>query len=172
MTKRLYTIGHGIRSINSFIKTLIENKVKCLVDVRSYPGSRYVPQFNQRRLATSLHKYHIKYIHLSELGGRRRYPNFHHPSITVAAFASYAEYMMTKDFKIGLAKLKKVARKCRTAIMCAETLYWQCHRRMISDRLEYDKWKVFHLGITKAPIRHTIWNISRRNQSNQIIYDR
>jgi uncharacterized protein (DUF488 family) len=171
MPRKIYTIGHSIRKINSFIKILILNRIRCVVDVRSYPVSKFVPQFNKENLKRSLSKYDIKYVHILELGGRRHFPNLHHPSIQVTAFSSYAEYMMTEDFATGLKKLKKIATRCRTAVMCSEVLWWRCHRRMISDRLEYDGWEVYHLGLGKEKIRHQIWNISRLNKDNQIIYD-
>src|SRR5271170_616864 len=97
--------------------------------------SKRFPQFDKQNLKNKLHKYHIKYIHIRELGGRRYYKNIHHPAIKLQAFSSYAEYMMGNDFAHGLSELKKIARACRTAYMCSETLWWKCHRRMISDRL-------------------------------------
>ena len=168
---KIYTIGHSTKTFNQFVDILIKNKIKCLVDVRSYPGSKMVPQFNKKTLDHKLEKYGIKYYHIPELGGRRRISNLHHPSIKSESFSSYAEYMMTDDFKYGLSLLKKIARKCTTAFMCAEVLWWQCHRRMISDRLAYDGWQVYHLGIGKEKTRHDIWDIARLNSKNQIIYD-
>lgn len=167
----IYTIGHSIRKIDQFIKILIENKIKCLVDVRSYPGSKMVPQYNKKNLEKSLAENKIKYIHLPELGGRRHYKNIHHPSIEKKSFSSYAEFMMTNEFKTGLKKLKKIAKKCTSAIMCAEALWWQCHRKMIADRLEFDGWQVYHLGLGKKKIRHQIWDIARLDKNNEVIYD-
>ena len=172
MSPKIYTIGHSTRPINSFIQILILNRIQCVVDVRSYPRSTVVPQFNEENLKKSLKKYHIKYIRIPELGGRRHFPNHNHPSIKIATFSSYAEYMMTESFMTGLKELKCIAKKYRTAIMCAEALWWRCHRRMIADRLIYDGWEVYHLGITKEKIRHSVWNISRLDKLNQIIYDK
>lgn len=168
----IYTIGHSIRNLNTFIKILISNKIRCLVDVRSYPNSKRVPQYNMENLKESLGKYMIQYIHIPELGGRRRVKTNIHSSIEVSAFAGYADYMMTKSFKKGLEKLKKVATKCKTAYMCAEALWWMCHRRMISDRLTFDGWNVYHLGLKKVPILHTIWNIARLGSNGEIYYDK
>jgi uncharacterized protein (DUF488 family) len=80
--------------------------------------------------------------------------------------------MMTPEFETGLKMLKHIAHKYRVAIMCAEAVWWRCHRRMISDRLEFDGWKVYHLGIKKEPIRHTIWNVARLDKHHEIIYDK
>lgn len=109
---------------------------------------------------------------MAELGGRRHFPNIHNPSIKSDSFASYAEYMTTPEFVHGLLLLKQLARKCKMAIMCAEAVYWRCHHRMISDRLEFDNWQVFHLGILKKPIRHKIWDVARLDKANHIIYDK
>lgn len=169
---KIFTIGHSNRTIEQFITILINNKIGCLVDVRSYPGSKAMPQFNKDLLKKELAKYKIKYFHLPELGGRRKQITNIHTSIESPGFSSYADHMMTDNFKNGLKLLKRIGRKCRTAYMCAEALYYRCHRRMISDRLEYDGWQVYHLGMGNKPIRHTIWEISRLDKNGDIIYDR
>jgi len=168
---KIYTIGHSNISINAFIKILIANKIHCLVDVRSYPTSRAVPQFNKETLKKKLAQYSIKYFHIPDLGGRRKVKTNIHTSIESPAFAGYADYMSSNSFKNGIASLKKIARHCKTAFMCAEKLWWRCHRRMISDRLVFDGWQVYHLGIKKDPIPHEIWNIARLDESNNIVYD-
>lgn len=168
----IFTIGHSTRKINDFIGILKKYKIKCVVDVRSYPGSRKFPQYNKARLKKSLAKNKINYIHIPNLGGRRSTKPSYKTSLKVKAFASYAEYMLSPKFKNGLIELKRIARKCKTAFMCAEALWWQCHRRMISDRLEFDNWKVYHLGLGLRPARHVIWNVARINSKGQIIYDR
>lgn len=169
---KIYTIGHSTRELKSFIKILLDNRIKCVVDVRSYPFSRVSPQFNGDSLKKSLVKYGIKYYHVTKLGGRRRATTNMHKSIRSPGFAGYADYMMTNDFKIGIRILKRIARKCKTVYMCSEALWWRCHRRMISDRLFYDGWQVYHLGVKKDPIPHIKWNIARLNKHNEIIYDR
>jgi uncharacterized protein (DUF488 family) len=169
---KIFTIGHSTRKLNDFIAILIQNGIKCLVDVRSYPGSEYVPQFNAAKLKKSLARFDIKYYHLPKLGGRRHLPNIHHPALTSKSFSAYAEYMMTSEFHHGMKLLKRIARKCRTIIMCSEAVYWRCHRRMISDRLTFDGWSVYHLGVTKTPIKHKIWDVAILNKDNEIIYDK
>ena len=166
---KIYTIGHSTRTIYQFLEILIDNHIACLVDVRSYPGSRMFPHFNKSSLDKYLTKYGIKYYHLPALGGRRNIKNEIHSSIKIPAFSSFAQYMMTPEFNKGLVNLKKIAQKCKTAIMCSESLWYRCHRKMISDKLVYDGWKVYHLGMGK-PIQHKIWNISRLKHG-KIIYD-
>lgn len=167
----LYTIGHSTRTIHQFIKILLENQIHCLVDVRSYPGSTREPQFNKSNLAKSLAKYDIEYYHIQELGGRRHNKSSIDTSIKVEAFSSYAAYMRTPEFKAGIAELKKIATKCRTAIMCSEAVWWRCHRRMIADRMTFDGWDVYHLGIRKEPVLHEIWTIARLDKNGDIVYD-
>ena len=169
--KKIYTIGHSNRTINKFIEILIKNKIRCVVDVRSYPGSAWVPHFNKKVLKPKLAKYKIRYVHLPLLGGRRKLKTVIHTSIRAPGFSSYAEYMMTDDFHKGLAGLKAVANRCRTAYMCAEGPWWRCHRRMISDRLEYDGYNVYHLGVGAEPKRHVIWEISRLDRNGDVVYD-
>ena len=168
----VYTLGHSDRSIIKFINILLDNDIEYVVDVRSYPRSRANPQFNEIRLKHSLAKYKIKYKQIPELGGFRHIKISYPTSIEHESFSSYAEYMLTNDFKKGLIELKKIAKTYKTVYICSETLYWQCHRRMISDALEYQGWEVYHLGIKKDPIRHEPWDLSRMNSKGQIIYDR
>jgi len=168
----IYTLGHGTRTIKQFINILLDNGIKYVVDVRSYPKSRTNPQFNEIRLRNALAKYKIKYKHIQELGGFRHLKISYPTTLTHKSFSSYAEYMLSDEFKKGLDELKAIAEKYKTAYICSETLYWKCHRRMISDALEYQKWQVYHLGITNEPIRHTVWNLSRKNRKGQIIYDK
>lgn len=168
---KIYTIGHGTISIDEFISILKKYDIKCLADVRSYPGSAKFPQFGKVNLSKSLEDNGIKYIHIPDLGGRRTCKTTVHTSIKVKAFSCYAEHMVTSEFKSGYEQLLKIAKTCNTAIMCSETLWWRCHRRMISDRLTYDKWSVYHLGIGD-PVLHTVWDVSRLDNNGQIIYDR
>ena len=140
---------------------------------QSYPGSKVMPQFNKETLGAKLAKYKIKYFHLPKLGGRCKVKTDIHSSIQSPGFAGYADHIMTNDFRQGLKLLKRIGRKCRTAYMCAEGPYFKCHRRMINDRLEYDGWEVYHLNTANGvPKRHDIWDISRLDKDNNIIYDR
>ncbi|SHG41040.1 Protein of unknown function, DUF488 [Salegentibacter echinorum] len=144
--KIIWTIGHSTRSLDEFLNLLSSVGITQLVDVRSFPGSRKFPQFNKDNLATSLPKHDIKYIHLKSLGGRRKAKPesqnkvWRHPS-----FRGYADYMETSAFKEALEDLKNLARQNNTAIMCAEAVWWRCHRSMVSDVLKAEGWKVMHI---------------------------
>jgi uncharacterized protein (DUF488 family) len=132
----VFTIGHSTRTIDEFLAMLKAHGIACLVDVRSIPKSRRVPQFNSDALAASLEQHGIEYVHLKSLGGRRSArkdsPNLGWRN---ASFRGYADHMATDDFRAGLARLLDLAQEKRTAIMCAEALPWRCHRSLIGDAL-------------------------------------
>lgn len=135
----IFTIGHSSRSTADFISLLEESKVKLLVDVRSIPRSRAMPQFNGDSLAESLAGANIDYLHLAALGGRRHHKKGAPPSANtlwrVAAFRNYADYAATDAFRAGLDELIGLASRHSCAIMCAEAVWWRCHRRIIADYL-------------------------------------
>lgn len=135
----VFTIGHSTRPITDFIALLEESKIKLVVDVRSIPRSRAMPQFNSDSLAESLARGSIDYLHLASLGGRRHHKKGTPPSPNtlwrVAAFRNYSDYAATDDFRAGLEELIAFASRQRCAIMCAEAVWWRCHRRIIADYL-------------------------------------
>jgi uncharacterized protein (DUF488 family) len=135
--KHLYTIGHSTHPIKEFISILKTYDIKCLVDIRHYPGSRHCPQFKQERLKNSLEKAGIKYLHMESLGGRRRVDKDSDVNAgwRNAAFRGYADYMQTKEFKEALKDLMSLALKKKIVIMCAEAVPWRCHRSMVGDAL-------------------------------------
>lgn len=148
----IYTIGHGTLAIRDFIDILRHYKIKCLVDVRRWPGSTHNPQYNRSALEKSLASEKIKYFWFGEaLGGYRKLTEqefaAHSPGkcLRVGGFRQYAAHMQTDEFKKGLNDLLGVAEGCRTAIMCAEKVYFKCHRMLISDKLKLDKIKVVHI---------------------------
>ena len=142
----IFTIGHSNRSIEAFLALLFSFKIRVLVDVRQFPGSRKYPHFNKEALQQSLQENGIEYIHMIELGGRRKAdadsPNsvWKHP-----AFRAYADYMETETFKEAIIRLEAVASKSTTVYMCSEAVWWSCHRSMISDYLKAKGWKVMHI---------------------------
>lgn len=144
--KTIWTIGHSTRSFEEFLEMLDSFKIGQLIDVRRYPGSRKFPHFNKEALEKNLAENNIEYIHLEDLGGRRKAkPDskntiWRHPS-----FRGYADYMETEDFQKEFQKLKNLALKRSSAIMCSEAVWWSCHRSMISDALKADEWKVMHI---------------------------
>ena len=146
MNKEIYTIGHSTRSIEELTELLKLNEIKLLADVRSLPGSRKYPHFNKENLEKILPENGIKYLHLKELGGRRKVkPDSKNTAWRHKAFRGYADYMETDEFKTGIDHLVKKASKTRTAIMCSEAVWWRCHRSMISDYLKLNGWKVIHI---------------------------
>ena len=142
----LWTIGHSTHAIDEFIAWLQGFQVKTIADVRSFPGSRRYPHFNKERLRTALTGAGIEYQHFPELGGRRRAKS---DSTNMAwrneMFRGYADYMETEEFCAGIERLLKLGGGQRTALMCAEAVWWRCHRSMISDYLKAHDIEVYHI---------------------------
>jgi uncharacterized protein (DUF488 family) len=145
----VFTIGHSTRTIAEFVALLAQVSVDLLVDVRSIPRSRTNPQFNADTLPESLAAAGIGYRLLPALGGRRHRKKDAAPSLNmfwqVAAFRNYADYASTDVFRAGLEELKTLALNHRCAIMCAEAVWWRCHRRIIADYLLADGFVVEHI---------------------------
>lgn len=142
----IWTIGHSTHPIEEFLAYLKSFSIELLVDVRSLPGSNKFPHFNRERLEKSLEDSGIQYSYIEKLGGRRKFnANSTNTIWRNKSFRSYADYMETEGFQEGLAELKKLAATQRAAIMCAEAVWWRCHRSMISDALKAEGWKVEHI---------------------------
>ena len=142
----VWTIGHSTLAIEDFLRLLQTSEIRRLADVRSFPGSRRYPQFNKDHLQLSLAANQIEYVHLPELGGRRRArPDSINMSWRNESFRGYADYMETHGFELGMSKLLDLAAQRRTAIMCAESLWWRCHRSLISDYLKVKGIEVVHI---------------------------
>jgi uncharacterized protein (DUF488 family) len=150
---RIWTIGHSTRGIDEFISLLKENQIKLLVDVRAFPSSKRYPQFNKDALEESLTTYGIRYEHFPELGGKRKSkPDSRNTAWRNASFRGYADYMETEQFQKGIERLLDVAAEAGpTAVMCAEAVWWRCHRSLISDFLKARGLEVLHiLGANKV----------------------
>lgn len=146
MSGRIYTIGHGNRTLDELVEALRAHEVTQLVDVRSFPGSRRNPQFGRQELERSLPANGIAYRWMKDLGGRRRSrPDSPNTAWHVEGFRAYADYMDTPTFAAALDELLHLAREAPTAYMCAERLWWQCHRRLISDALTVGGTEVVHI---------------------------
>ncbi len=144
--KTIWTIGHSTRTLEELVQLLDSFNIELLMDVRHYPGSRKFPHFNKENLIVSLPENGIGYKHMVELGGRRKVdPNSKNDAWRLDAFRGYADYMDTQEFQDALIKLEKIAAEKRTAIMCAEAVWWSCHRSMISDALKVKGWTVMHI---------------------------
>lgn len=151
----IWTIGHSTRSISEFITLLHYYQLEALVDVRRFPGSRRHPQFGRDQLKASLTAAGINYHSLEELGGRRRSaPDSPNTSWRNPSFRGYADYMSSKEFALGMEKLCSIAEEFRTVIMCAELLWWRCHRSMIADALMVRGITVIHIQDTAHALEH------------------
>ena len=142
----IWTVGHSTRPIEELIEALDSFEIKVLADVRSFPGSRRYPHFNREQLKLSLVAAGLEYQHFPELGGRRRVrPDSLNMAWRNESFRGYADYMETNDFRKGVARLLDIARTRRTSIMCAEAVWWRCHRSLISDYLKANGVEVTHI---------------------------
>ena len=148
----IYTIGHSTRTLDEFIAILHSLQVKTLVDIRSLPGSRKYPQFDKENLEIEMPAHDIEYLYMKGLGGRRKVnKNSTNTRWMNASFRAYADYMETVDFKTAIEELESIALQSPTAYMCAEAVWWRCHRSLVSDYLKAKGWKVMHImGIGKV----------------------
>ena len=146
LAKDLWTIGHSTRSAEEFCGLLQQYSIEVLADVRLLPGSRRYPHFNAEHLARTLRENGIDYVHFPDLGGRRK-PKKDSPNVAWRneSFRGYADYMMTPGFAQAMQRLLTLAAEKRAAIMCAESLWWQCHRALISDYAKVRGVKVWHI---------------------------
>jgi uncharacterized protein (DUF488 family) len=178
---RIWTIGHSTRGIDEFISLLKENEIKLLVDVRAFPGSKRYPQFNKEALAESLNAHGIRYEHFPELGGKRKSkPGSRNTAWRNASFRGYADYMETEQFQKGVERLLFFARSdpesirgrngrdggeavnpCAIAIMCAEAVWWRCHRSLIADYLKARGVEVLHILSANKVEPHPYTSASR-----------
>ncbi len=139
MKPQLFSIGHSNEPLDRFLGVLAQHRIEALVDIRRFPGSRKYPHWNQQNLAASLQEAGIEYHWIEALGGRRHSkkgasasPNL---GLRNESFRSYADYMLTEEFHQAAGKLLEIAAHKRTSMMCAEAVYWRCHRRLVSDFL-------------------------------------
>jgi uncharacterized protein (DUF488 family) len=144
-----YTIGHGTRSLHDFVELLMNVTVKVVVDVRTVPRSRANPQYNRETLPQSLEPFEIGYEHIASLGGLRRRSRDVPLELNAFwendSFHNYADYALSDNFRDGLSRLRQLGHARRCVIMCAETLWWRCHRRIITDYLLAAGESVFHI---------------------------
>jgi uncharacterized protein (DUF488 family) len=147
MPPAVLTIGHSNHPLDRFLALLTQHEVEALVDIRRFPGSRKHPHFHRDNLAAALPKSGMDYHWLEALGGRRPKRRDESPNLGLEnkGFRNYADYMPTDEFREGMEKLLDIAQRKRTAIMCAEGLFWQCHRRLVTDFLVANGVAVQHI---------------------------
>lgn len=150
----LYTIGHSTRSLEELISALRAHEIQTLVDIRAFPMSRRLPQFNRDSLEQSLPAAGIRYVSMTALGGYRKKVLEESPHIALRnqSFRNYADYMLTPEFDQAISELLVLAKNSRTAYMCAERPYFRCHRMLVSDWLTAHGHEVLHID-AEGPVR-------------------
>jgi uncharacterized protein (DUF488 family) len=167
----LYTVGHSTRSLDDFIETLHAHQIQTLVDVRAFPMSRRLPQFNRESFENSLPAAGIRYVWMKALGGYRKKVREDSPHLALrnASFRNYADYMLTPEFEKTMAELVALAESSRTAYMCAERVYFRCHRMLVSDWLVAHGHEVVHIDGT-GPVKPHRLTTEARMVNGELIY--
>ncbi|HXW90194.1 MAG TPA: DUF488 domain-containing protein [Terriglobales bacterium] len=151
-----YTLGHSTRSLEEFLEVLEAHRIETLADIRSFPMSRRLPHFNRESIEKSLAKVGIDYRWLKGLGGRRGSIRKDSPHVALrsSSFRNYADYMLTDEFENAMGKLISLGDHSRTALLCAERVYFHCHRMLVADWLVTHGHQVLHLEGTGAGKPH------------------
>jgi uncharacterized protein (DUF488 family) len=167
----LYTIGHSTRTIDELIDALRFHSIAMLADIRSFPMSRRMPHFNRESLERSLPGAGIQYVWMKELGGRRKTIRDHSPNIALrnASFRNYADYMFTEEFQRAASELIRRAEQSPIAYMCAERVYFHCHRMLVSDWLTAHGHEVLHIDGT-GPVKPHKLLPEARVMDGELIY--
>ncbi|UAW97258.1 DUF488 domain-containing protein [Halopseudomonas nanhaiensis] len=151
----VWTIGHSTHSIEAFIALLQHYDIEAIADVRRFPGSRRLPHFGEDALRASLLEHGIEYRLIPQLGGRRRAaPDTPNTGWRNASFRGYADHIASEEFDEGLRILLELAGQRRTSMMCAEVLWWRCHRSLVSDVLKVRGIEVLHIQDAKQIGEH------------------
>ena len=155
---KVFTIGHSTRELPDLISALQAHGIKTLADIRAFPMSRRLPQFNRESLEESLPKAGIQYVWLRELGGRRKRQMEDSPNLALRndSFRNYADHMFTKEFERGIEHLLQIGERGPATIMCAERVYFHCHRMLVSDYLAAHGHEVLHIDDEKPPRPHKL----------------
>jgi uncharacterized protein (DUF488 family) len=167
----LYTIGHSTRPLEDLIGTLRAHQIQTLVDIRAFPMSRRLPQFNRDSLEQTLPAAGIRYLWMKTLGGYRKKTLEESPNIAMRnqSFRNYADYMLTPEFGQAMSELLALAEGSRTAYMCAERLYFRCHRMLVSDWLVAHGNEVLHID-AEGPVKPHTLTTEARVVDGRLIY--
>jgi len=167
----LYTIGHSTRSLDDLIAALRAHQIETLVDIRAFPMSRRLPQFNRESLAETLPAAGIEYAWIKALGGYRKKILEESPHVALRndRFRNYADYMLTPEFENAVKELIALGEKDPTASMCAERVYFRCHRMLVSDWLLAHGHEVLHIDGT-GPVKPHKLTTEARMIDGQLIY--
>jgi uncharacterized protein (DUF488 family) len=154
----LYTIGHSTRPLDEFISVLDAHEIGTVVDIRAFPASRRLPHFNRESLEKTLPETGVSYIWRKALGGYRKKIREDSPNMALrnASFRNYADYMLTPEFEQAAAELVRLAENSKTASMCAERMWFQCHRMLVSDWLAAHGHEVLHIDGEQLPKPHRL----------------
>ena len=169
----IYTIGHSTRSLDELVAALQAHEIRTLVDIRAFPMSRRLPHFNRESLERELPACGIEYVWMKELGGHRKKIRDVSPNTGLHndAFRNYADYMLTTEFADAIGRLLQLAASGKTAIMCAERVYFQCHRMLVSDYLTAHGHTVLHIDDDKRPLRSHKLMAEARLVNGQLLYN-
>jgi|SRR5262249_48682028 len=174
MADPFFTIGHSTRPLAAFVELLAAAQIRLLVDVRTVPRSRTNPQYNQDSLPASLSAFEIGYEHIATLGGLRGMSGSVAPDVNGfwenQSFHNYADYAMGETFRAGLLRLKELGHERRCAVMCAEAVWWRCHRRIIADYLIADGETVFHVLGPGHVEQARMTEVARRGADGALTY--
>ena len=167
----LYTIGHSTRTLDELVSALQAHGIETLVDIRAFPRSRRLPHFNRESLELSLPEHGIRHIWMKSLGGYRKAAgkDSPHTALRNASFRNYADYTLTPEFEHAVGELLQIASSSRTAYMCAERVYFRCHRMIVSDWLLAHGHEVLHID-AEGPTRAHRLTAEARMVDGQMIY--
>jgi uncharacterized protein (DUF488 family) len=159
----IYTIGHSTRSLEELIAALEAHGIRTLVDIRSFPMSRRLPHFNRESLQEELPKSGIAYVWMKDLGGRRKKQMQESPNLGLRnqSFRNYADHMLSAPFQRAIKELLELAERAQAAIMCAERVYFRCHRMLVSDYLVAHGYQVLHIDGTGPARAHELMKEAR-----------
>ena len=161
-TLSIWTVGHSTRSVEEFKEILLAHEIEVLVDVRSFPGSRRYPHFNKPELSHHLDSIGLLYLHLPALGGRRNpSADSKNTAWKNSSFRAYADHMESEEFREGIETLLEVVQSKRTAVMCAEAVWWRCHRSLIADFLKAKGVQVVHILDARKTETHPYTSAAR-----------
>jgi len=167
----IYTIGHSTRTLDELVSALQAHAIETLVDIRAFPMSRRLPHFNRESLETELPKHGIQYVWMKALGGYRKATrkDSPHAALRNASFRNYADYTLTPEFEGAMRKLLALAPRSRTAYMCAERVYFRCHRMIVSDWLVAHGHEVLHID-DEGPVKEHRMTAEARMVDGRLIY--
>ena len=168
----LYTIGHSTRSLDELVQVLRHHSIQTLVDIRAFPMSRRLPHFNRESLESALAAARVRYVWMKALGGYRKKTRDDSPNTGLrnASFRNYADYMLTPEFEAAAKELVQLAETLRTAYMCAERVWFHCHRMLVSDWLVAHRHTVLHIDDESDPKPHALTKEAHL-VNGQVIYE-